>query len=169
MAGGTGSTYPSSQISTVKRFEIPCFAASDIVQGAPVRLASDGDWMVQMCQGPGEKPIGVARDYAIAGNPVSVFDDGNIIRTYEGGQGAGASFSRQAYVGVIGTSSMVHPQSGVTVTYPLLGQVNGGSPLGVGGVGSQIWALGVAYESAAVGDWAAFRVEPRLLSGQVSA
>ena len=26
--GYTGSTYPSGQIGTVKRYEIPCFAAS---------------------------------------------------------------------------------------------------------------------------------------------
>lgn len=164
-----GSVYPSTQWDTLHRSSIPAFAGSDVVQGALVCIASSGDSSVIMCTSPNQKPIGVARDYAIAGNPISVADDGNILRTNVGGNGAGGSITRQGYVGIIGTSSMVHPQSGVTVTFGLLGQVNGGSPLGVGGVGSQVWAGGVAYESAAVGDWSAFRVEPRLLSGQVSA
>jgi hypothetical protein len=162
------STYPSSQWATLRRSAIPAFAGSDIVQGAPVCIASGGDDQVVMCTSANQKPIGVARDYAIAGNAVTVYDDGNVVRTNIGGNGAGASFSRQAYVGVIGTSSITHPQSGVAVSTPVLGAVAGGSPLGVGGVGSQIWAVGVAYESAAVGDWSAFRVEPRLLSGLVS-
>lgn len=161
------STYPSTQWATLRRSAIPAFAASDIVMGAPVCIASSGDDAVVMCTSPNQKPIGVARDYAIAGNPVTVYDDGNEVRTNIGGNGAGASYSRQSYVGVVGTSSMVHPQSGVTVTFPVLGAVTGGSPLGVGGVGSQSWAVGVAYESAAVGDYAKFRVEPRLLSGIV--
>lgn len=163
------SVYPSTQWDTLHRSSIPAFAGSDIVQGALVCVASSGDDTVIMCTSAIQKPIGVARDYAIAGNPVTVADDGNKVRINVGGNGAGGSITRQGYVGVIGTSSMVHPQSGVTVTFGLLGQVAGGSPLGVGTAGSQTWAGGVAYESAAVGDWSAFRVEPRLLSGQVSA
>jgi hypothetical protein len=163
--GYQGSTYPSGQISTVKRFEIPCFAASDIWEGAPVCLASCGDWTVEMCLTSANKPLGVARDYAIAGGAVSVFDDGNIQRTYPG---AGASFSRQSYVGVVGTSSGIHPQSGVSVTYPVIGQVAGTPSVAIGASSAPVWALGVAFESAATGDQAAFRVEPRLLSGLVA-
>ena len=163
--GYQGSTYPSGQISTVKRFEIPCFAASDIVQGAPVRLASSGDATVQMCQSSAEKPIGIARDYAIAGDPISVFDDGNIVRTLPG---AGGSFNRMSYVGVVGTSSAAHPQSGVTVTYGVLGAVAPVGATAVGASATPIWAVGVAYESAALNDNAAFRIEPRLLSGLVT-
>lgn len=163
--GYQGSTYPSGQIEDVKRFEIPCFAASDIVQGAPVCLASCGDWTVEMVTSSAQKPLGVARDYAIAGNPVAVFDDGNIQRTLPG---AGGSFSRQSYVGVVGTSSMVHPQSGQTVTFGVIGQVSGTPSVAIGASTGAVWALGVAFESAALNDQAAFRIEPRLLSGLVN-
>ena len=163
--GYTGSTYPSGQVTDVKRFEIPCFAASDIWQGAPVCLASCGDWTVEMVTSSAQKPIGIARDFAGAGNPVSIFDDGNIQRTFPG---AGGSFSRQAYIGYVGTSSGVHPVSGVTVTYPVLGQVAGTPSVAVGASTTAVWAVGVAYESAALNDQAAFRIEPRLLSGLVT-
>lgn len=162
------SVYPSTQWATLRRNSaLPRFAASDVVAGALVCVASSGDDAVIMCTSPNQKPIGVARDYAIAGNPVGVYDYGNEVRTDVGGNGAGASFSRQSYVGIVGTSTMTHPQSGVTVTFGLIGPVTGGSPLGIGGVGSQIWAAGVANESAAVGDFAAYRIEPALLSGIV--
>lgn len=163
--GYQGSTYPSGQISVVKRFEIPAFAASDIMVGAPVRLASSGDSTVQMCLTSAEKPLGVARDYAAAGGAISVYDDGNIQRMW---LGAGASFSRQSYVGVVGTSTGVHPQSGATITYPVMGQVTGTPSVAVGASTAAVWAVGVAFESAAAGDQAAFRVEPRLLSGLVT-
>jgi hypothetical protein len=160
------STYPSAQWSTVKRFEVPCFAASDIVQGAVVRLASSGDWTVQMVQTSQEKPLGIARDYAAAGQPVSVFDYGNIQRPPIG---AGASIIRQSYVGVVGTSSVVHPITGILCTYPVLGGVIGnGSPVGWGSTASATWAVGQAYESAALNDQFAFRVEPAILSGFVT-
>jgi hypothetical protein len=166
MAGNTGSTYPATQVTSVKRFEIPAFAGSDIWAGAAVYLASGGDWTVQMCTSSSQKPLGIARDYAQAGDPVSVWDYGNIQRTYP--IGAGGSFPRQAYVGVIGTSSGVHPESGVTVTYPVLGQVNSTPSVPVGASAASVWAVGVAYESAAIGDSAAFRIEPALLSGVVN-
>lgn len=155
------SVYPSTQWSTLRRAAIPAFAGSDVVQGAPVCIASAGDSTVIMCTTSAQKPIGVARDNAIAGNAVTVYDDGNIVRTSIFGNGAGGSFSRQAFIGVIGTSTVTHPQSGVVVTAPLLGQVNGTGSA----TGTNLWAVGVAYESAAVGDFAAFRVEPRILSG----
>lgn len=159
------SVYPSVQFGTLKRGEIPMIAASDIWWGTPVSFASSGDWTVVMCASSSNKPIGVARDFAQAGKAVSVYDYGNITRTYPG---AGGSFPRQAYVGVVGTSSGIHPQSGVTVTYPVLGQVvNTGSTF-VGSSTQPIWALGVAYESAALNDFAAFRIEPTVLSGNPS-
>lgn len=163
--GYQGSVYPSGQFGTVKRFEIPGFAASDIWQGAPVCLASCGDWTFQMVTSAAQKPVGVARDFAAAGDAIAIFDDGNIQRTYPG---AGGSFSRQAYVGYVGTSSGVHPISKVTVTYPVLGQVAGTPSVAVGASSAAVWALGVAYESAALNDQAAFRIEPRLLSGLVT-
>lgn len=159
-----GSVYPSFQVATqVLRGRLPMFAASDIVAGAAVRVASSGDWSVQMCQSSAEKPLGIARDFAAAGDPVAVYDDGNILRS-----AAGASFSRQAYLGIVGTSSTTHPISNVSVTYGVLGQVAGTPSVAVGASSAAVWALGQAYESAAIGDLAAFRVEPRLLSGLVN-
>lgn len=160
--GYQASVYPSGQITTVKRFEIPCFAASDIWQGCPVRLASSGDWTVQMCVSSAEKPLGVARDFAAAGDAVSVFDDGNIVRSYPG---AGASFAREMYVGVVGTSSGVHPKSGAVVTYGVIGAVVPGGTTLAGASQTAVWAVGMAFESAALNDQAAYRIEPRVLSG----
>src|SRR5581483_6668716 len=148
------SVYPSTQWATLRRSAIPAFAGSDIVQGAPVCIASSGDDTVIMCTTSAQKPIGVARDSAIAGNAVAVYDDGNEVRTSIFGNGAGGSFSRQSYVGVIGTSTVTHPQSGVVVTAPLLGQVNSTPSVAVGASTTSVWAVGVAYESAAIGDYA---------------
>ncbi len=158
------SVNPSTQFGDVNRFEVPCFAASDIVAGAAVRIASSGDWAVQMCQSSAEMPLGTARDFAAAGQPVSVWDIGNIQRTLPG---AGASFARESWVGVVGTSSMVHPISGVTVTYGVLGQVTA-TASAVGGSSTPVWAIGQAFESAATGDQAAFRINPTILSGVVA-
>ena len=168
MPGATGSAYPSAQFGgfiEIKRGEIPGFAASDIVQGAPVCVASGGDWMFQHCTSSAQKPVGIARDYAQAGDPVAVLDLANIVRTFPG---AGGSFPRQAYVGVVGTSSLVHPQSGVTVTYGVIGQVTGTPSIAIGASTAAVWALGVAYESAALNDQASYRIEPALLSGVVN-
>ena len=159
------SVYPSQQFGTVKRGLIPCIAGSDIWWGAPVCLASGGDWTVIMATTSAQKPIGVARDYAAAGKAVSIWDDGNITRTYPG---AGGSFPREAYVGVVGTSSGTHPISNVSVTYPVIGQVTGTPSVAVGASTAAVWALGVAFESAALNDQTAFRIEPRLLSGIVN-
>lgn len=162
------SVYPSTGWATLRRNVLPGFAASDIVQGAPVCLASSADDGFIMCTSSAQKPVGVARDYAIAGNAVAIYDYGNELRTNVGGNGAGASFSRQSYIGVIGTSSVTHPQSGVAVTAPLLGQVTGTPSVAVGASTAAVYAVGVAYESAAVGDQAKYRIEPALLSGIVN-
>lgn len=160
------SVYPSSQWTTVQRNALPVFAGSDIWWGAPVCIASAGDWQVVMCASSNQKPIGIARDYAAAGKPVDVWDFGNVQRAWSG---AGGSLSRQSYVGVVGTSSGVHPITGVTVTYPVIGQVApAAGATGVGGSGAALYALGVAWESAAAGDQFAFRIEPQLLSGLVN-
>lgn len=162
------SVYPSFQWGEVIRTRSPLRAASDIVAGAPVRVASSGDWSVQMCQTSAEKPIGIAENSPTAGQACTVFDPENILRRYPNGLGAGASFSRQSYLGVIGTSSVTHPQSGVAVTAGVLGAVTGTPSIAVGASTTAIWAVGVAYESAAAGDFAAYKVEPRLLSGLVT-
>ena len=163
------SVYPSTQWSRLRRAALPGFAASDIAQGAPVCVASAGDEAFIMCTTAQQKPVGVAADWAIAGNPLTVYDYGNTYRTSVGGNGAGASFARQSYIGVIGTSQVAHPQSGVVITTPLLGQVlPTGSPVGGGTAASSIWAVGVARESAAVGDFAEYRIEPAVLSGIVN-
>lgn len=161
------STYPSSQLTTLQRSSIPGFAGSDIVQGAPLCIASGGDSSFIMATSSAQKPVGTARDYAVAGDAVAVLDYGNEVRTNIAGMGAGASFSRQSYIGVIGTSTVTHPQSGVLVTAPVLGQVAGTPSVAIGASAAPVWALGVAYESAALGDAALYRVEPALLSGLV--
>lgn len=162
------SVYPSTQWGEVIRTRTPFFAASDIVAGAPVCIASAADFGVQMCQTSADKPIGIAEGSPKAGQAVSVFDPGNILRRYPLGLGAGASFSRQSYLGVIGTSSVTHPQSAVAVTTPVIGRVTGTPSVAVGASTAATWAVGVAYESAAAADKAAYRVEPRLLSGLVT-
>ena len=164
-----GSTPNATQWSTLRRAVLPAFAASDIVQGAPVCVASNavgGGLQTIMCTTSAQKPIGVARDYAIAGNPVAIFDDGNMPRANVGGNGVGGSIGQFDYLGVVGTSTMVHPQSGVTVTFGVLGKVvpNGGV---VGSTGGTLWALGVSYEAGWPGDFTQYRIEPRTLSGLV--
>jgi hypothetical protein len=157
-------TSNATQWSTLRRAVLPAFAASDIVQGAAVCLASNavsGGLQVIMCTNSLQKPIGVARDYAIAGGPIGVFDDGNMPRANVGGHGVGGSVGQFDYFGVVGTSTMVHPQSGVTVTFGVLGKLTAGS---MGG-GTVQWALGVSYEAAYPGDFSQFRVEPRFISG----
>lgn len=159
------SVYPSFQwAQPALRGRVDCNAGSDIWAGTPVRLASVGDWTVVMCASQNDKPLGIARDFAAAGNPVAVFDDFNIIRPPVG---VGGSFPRQAYVGVISTTSSAHPISGIACTFPLLGQVTGTPSEPVGASLTPVWAVGTAWESAATNDQVAIRIEPRLLSGMV--
>ena len=163
------SVYPSTQWTTLLRGAIPGFAGSDIVQGAVVCVASSGDNQFIMATSSAQKPVGIARDYCAAGQAVAVQDYGNIVRSNVGGNGAGGSWSREAYLGVVGTSTMTHPQTGIVVTYPVLGQVApAAGATAVGGSGTALYAVGVAYESAAIGDFAAYRIEPALLSGLVA-
>ncbi len=149
------SVYPSTQTGAVVRGRLPMFAASDIWEGTIVRVASSGDWAVQMVATTTEQPLGIARDYAAAGQAVTVYDVGNVERLV-----AGASFSRQSEIHVTGTSSGVHPISGVTVTYPVVGQVTPGASSG-----AEQWSVGQALESAAINDIVAVRINPRTLSG----
>lgn len=164
-----GSVYPSRGWTEVLTVALPYFAASDIISGAPVRVASSGDQAVQMCQSSAEKVIGLAVGNAKAGDGVAVYTQrGTQKRINVGGFGAGASFSRQAYLGVVGTSSLVHPESGVTVTTPVLGAVNAATGTGVGASGVSLWSVGVALESAAADDYALLEIDPALLSGVMS-
>lgn len=163
--GYTGSSYPSGQISTRRRHTRPAFAASDIWMGAPVKLVNQGDSTVQMCLSPSDKPIGTARDYYAAGGPVAIYDRDNEVRCFPG---AGASFTRDQFIGVTGSASGTHPISGVAVTYPTLGPVLASPGQAVGASVTSNWAVGTSVESAAVGDQAAFVVDPVLLSGLVS-
>jgi hypothetical protein len=147
------SVYPATQWSSVVRGGIPCIAASDIVMGTIVRVASAGDWTVQMVATTTEQPLGIARDYAAAGQAVDVYDIGNITRVY-----ASASITRIAQIHVANASTMVHPISGVTVSYPVAGPV-------VGASGTPLWSVGQAFESAAINDTFAVRVNPRQVVG----
>jgi len=153
--------------ATLRRNVLPGFAASDIAQGAPLCVASGISQGFIMATTAQQKPVGIARDWAIAGAPVAVYDFGNELRANVGGNGLGASISNQSWIGVVGTSQVTHPQSGVVITTPLFGPVVGtGSPVGYGNNASATWAVGVAYESGATGDYSLYRVEPQILSGQ---
>jgi hypothetical protein len=163
--GYQGSTYPSGQISTRHRDVRPGFAASDVWAGAPVKQVSQGDSTFVMCLSPADKPTGVARDYAAAGDAIAIYDLGNEVRCFPG---AGASFTRDQFIGVTGSAAGAHPISAANVTYPTLGPVAGTPSVAVGASAAPTWAIGVSTESAAVGDQAAYVVEPRLLSGLVS-
>lgn len=150
------SVYPSTQVGALYNgHRWPMFAASDIWAGTVVRIASSGDWAVQMVATTTEQPLGIARDFAAAGDSVAVYGRDNVPRLI-----AGASFTRQAEIHVVGTSSGVHPLSGVTVTYPVIGQNTAGASSGV-----EQWSVGIALESAAVSDQVAVLINPRTLSG----
>lgn len=149
------SVYPSAQWGEIERGRLPMFAASDIWANTIVRVASSGDWTVQMVATTTEQPLGIARDFAAAGQAITVYDVGNVQRVV-----AGASLSRQSEVHVVGTSSGTHPISGVTVTYPVAGQVTPGASSG-----AEQWSVGQAFESGAISDLVAVRINPRTLSG----
>lgn len=149
------SVYPSTQITEHLKEGLPMLAASDIAPRTLVRIASSGDWAVQMVATTTEQPLGFTRDWAKAGGPVTVYGVGNIIRVP-----AGASFPRQAQIGVVGTSSAVNPLNSVTVTYPVIGQVLPGASSG-----ANQWTAGQALESSALNDQVAVYVNPRSLSG----
>lgn len=160
------SAYPSRGFTEILRYTDHFIAASDVVYGAPVRVASSGDRAVQMVQASSEKPVGIARDNAKAGEAVCVYTGGNQKRINIGpGFGAGGSFSRQSYIGVVGTSSVTHAESGVAVTTPVLGAVTFTPGNAVGGSFTAVWSVGVALESAAADDYALFEINPALLSG----
>jgi len=50
----------------------------------------------------------------------------------------------------------------------VIGQVVGTPSVAVGASTAPVWAVGQAWESAATGDQAAYRIEPALLSGIVN-
>ncbi len=148
------SVYPSTQWGELVEPGIPCYAASDIWAGTIVRVASSGDWAVQMVGSTTEQPLGIARDYAKQGESVDVIVSTKSVKRLV----AGASVTRMSEIHVTGTSSGVHPITGVTVTYPVAGPVVPAS-----GVGN--WSVGQAFESAAINDKFAVRINPRALIG----
>jgi hypothetical protein len=151
----------STQIGSVKRHEIPCFAGSDIFANTLVKLANTGDWTVVPVTSLSDEPLGFARDNASpvttggtgVANAVSVFDYGNIVRPI-----AGASITQNQIVGYAGASSTTHPLSGLVATFPYIGPVTGHS-------GSACWGVGPAFEQANPGEEIAVRINPRQLSG----
>lgn len=176
---GYGSTTQFDAIHTL-RGRIEAFAASDIVAGTVVKwvtASATGSSMTPISQPPGyfvsmvgssnEEPLGFARDNAVAGAPVTVFDFGNILReTVQGSVNLGQK------VGVISASPTVHELSGVSVLTPNLGQVTAASYSNiVNAVGASsatfnaVWSVGDAVDIANPGQGCAVRVNPRLLSG----
>ena len=148
------SVYPSTQWGEAYEPGLSCYAASDIWQGAIVRIASSQDWGVQMVATTTEEPIGIARDFAAYGEQVDVICGQLSVTNVV----AGGSVQRMSQVHVVGTSSGVHPKSGVTVTYPVAGAV-------VPASGYPLWSVGQAWTSAAVSDLFAVKVHPRQLVG----
>jgi hypothetical protein len=163
-----------------KRGTIECFAASDVIAGAAVTfgvasttsssfspIANPPGFFVRMCASSSDEPVGFARDYAVAGKPVSVIDIGNIVReTVQGSVNLGA------YVGVISASPVTNPISNVSNLTPNLGAVTGASysNIVIYGVSSTstftpVWAVGRAMDIGNPGQGVAVRVNPLLLSG----
>lgn len=181
IAAGYGSTTSSESIHTL-RGRIECFAASDVFAGAAVKWATASittasistlntspGFQVIMCGSANDEPLGFAREAATAGQPLAVFDYGNIIReTVQGSVNLGQK------VGVISASPAVHPLSGVTSYVPNIGQVTAASTSNQGGTwgGSSVpssynatWSIGDALDIGNPGQGVAIRVNPRLLSG----
>ena len=180
---GSGSTTSSDSIHTL-RGRIEAFAASDILAGAAVTWATASittasistlntspGFQVIMCASSNQEPLGFARDNAVAGKPVAVFDYGNIIReTVQGSVNLGQK------VGVISASPVTHPVSLVSVMTPNIGQVLPASTSNQGGTwgGSSVpssynatWSIGDAVDIGNPGQGVAIRVNPRLLSGLI--
>jgi hypothetical protein len=176
---GYGSTTAQDSVHTL-RGRIEAFAASDVVAGTPVKfsvasatgssmspISNPPGFFVEMCGSQNDEPLGFARDHAVAGGPVAVFDYGNIIReTVQGSVNLGQ------YVGVIGTGATAHPVSGATIRVPQLGAVYAASfsnivMYGVSSTStfSAVWAVGQALDIGNPGQGVAIRVNPRLLSG----
>lgn len=154
-------------------------AASDIFAGTPVYLqqtaigsvtAWGGAPVVNGCASSADHPIGIAADNAAAGTAVTVYDAPNYPRLVVSG-----SVNAAMEIGVINTSSAVHPVSGVVGLYPVLGQVSGASysNIIIYGVSSTttynaVWSIGQALESGNPGQGVLVSIAPRLLSGLAS-
>lgn len=172
---GYGSTAGIDFIHA-ERGRIALFAASDIFAGTPVTIqqtaigsttSTDQGFAVRMCASQNDEPLGIARDNAAAGGPVTVWDYGNIVRLVVNGS-VNAAFQ----IGVINTSSAVHPISNVSVQYPVLGQVTAASWSNiVNAVGASsatfnaAWSVGQSFEPGNPGQGVPVRINPRLLSG----
>ncbi len=174
---GYGSTSAFDFIHA-ERGRVAMFAASDIFAGMPVTLQASAigsvsslqnGFAVRMCASANDQPFGIARDDAAAGAPVAVWDAPNYLRLTVSG-----SVNAAMQVGVINTSSAKHPVSGVTTTYPVLGQVTAASTSNQGGTwgGSAVpssynatWAIGQSLEPGNPGQGVVIQINPRLLSG----
>lgn len=177
---GYGSTTSQDSIHTL-RGRIEAFAASDIYPNAVVKwsiasatgasmnpITNPPGYFVEMCGSQNDEPLGFARDGAVAGAPVAVFDYGNIIR-----QTVQASTNLGQKVGVVGTGATAHPVSAVVIRVPQLGAVSAASvsnfmtALGAPSTTSfsAVWSIGEALDNGNPGQGVSIRVNPRLLSG----
>lgn len=160
------------------RGAISCIAASDIFAGTPVTLQAsaigssslslNAGFAVRMCGSQNDQPLGIAADNAAAGQAVAVLDQPNYPRLVVSG-----SVNAAMQIGVINTSSAVHPLSAVVTTYPVLGQVQAGSTSNQGGLVASaipssynaVWAIGQTFEPGNPGQGVVVQIAPRLLSG----
>jgi hypothetical protein len=146
----------STQWAEILRESTPGFAASDIMGGNPVTIATGSDWLYQTIATTSQEPVGIVRRGADAaqGKAVTVFDGiGNVIRVI-----AGATVLQRQDVNISGATSFAHPVSGLTATQAFYGPVSGAS-------GSVIHRVGIALEQANPGQQFALRVNPKQLSG----
>jgi hypothetical protein len=162
-----------------ERGRVSMFAASDILAGMPVTLIGasftasssiqQSGFSVRMCASQNDQPFGIARDAAAAGQPVTVYDAPNYLRLVVNGS---VNLGQQVGVTAFG-STAVCPPSGVTVQFPVLGQVTAASTSNyVAYYGNPsattfnaVWAIGQALEPANPGQGAVVQIAPRLLSG----
>lgn len=86
------------------------------------------------------EPVGVTLASAVAGNPVTVFDYGNVVKVT-----AGASLGAGSEVGVASTNGALGPVAGAS--------------------GSVVWSVGRSETAAAPGEVFSLYVRPRQLSG----
>lgn len=175
---GYGSTTSIDYVHA-ERGRVAMFAASDIFAGTVVTLQASSigssavslnqGFAVRMAASQNDQPFGIARDNAIAGQAVTVWDSPNYLRLTVGG-----SVNAAQQIGVINTSSAAHPISGVVTAYPNVGQVTPGSTSNYSGTWgasavpssyNAVWAIGQALEPGIPGQGVVVQIAPRLLSG----
>jgi hypothetical protein len=135
-----------------RRPDLPFIAGgSDIPDGAPVKLVTDGTRAVRVAVSSADHPIGVSRASAPAQRAVAVQDRGEIVRAF-----AAATVASGEYVGVASVTATAGASGNIQI--PVIAPVAKAS-------GSVVWAVGLALEHANPGNVFQYLVEPTQLSG----